>query len=125
MQVGNFATGYFTIAIAVHTFNCLVLKMRQSVIICRTTIIAGWVFSFLVGASLVVTPTHYLLTIYISCLALGPFFVQPAEGFIYGAAGLMCSVRAEFPKALFIFHILPVSGCTFIITESRLSYSEN
>ncbi|PPQ83448.1 hypothetical protein CVT25_007039 [Psilocybe cyanescens] len=88
MQVGNFATGYFTIAIAVHTFNCLVLKMRQSVIICRTTIIAGWVFSFLV--------------------ALGPFFVQPAEGFIYGAAGLMCSVRAEFPKALFIFHILPI-----------------
>ncbi|KAH9481673.1 hypothetical protein JR316_0006200 [Psilocybe cubensis] len=88
MQIGNFSTGYFTIAIAVHTFNCLVLKMRQSVLVCRTAITVGWVFSLLV--------------------AVGPFFVHPEEGYVYGAAGLMCGVRAIFPKALFIFHILPI-----------------
>ncbi|KAF8907347.1 hypothetical protein CPB84DRAFT_1844044 [Gymnopilus junonius] len=48
MQLGNFATGFFTIAIAIHTFNSLVLKMRQSVIICRTTMAIGWTLSLLI-----------------------------------------------------------------------------
>lgn len=50
MQIGNFSSGYFTIAIAVHTFNSLALKMRQSAIICRTTISIGWFFTGVIGA---------------------------------------------------------------------------
>lgn len=49
MQIGNFSTGYFTIAIVVHTFNSLVMRMRQSAIISRTTITIGWVLAGLIG----------------------------------------------------------------------------
>ncbi|KDR78896.1 hypothetical protein GALMADRAFT_1365568 [Galerina marginata CBS 339.88] len=93
MQVGNFATGYFTTAIAVHTFNSLVLKMKQSVIICRTTITVGWVSSFLI--------------------ALIPFMLHMPEGHVYGANGLSCSVRQTFPKLQFVFHLLPILLASF------------
>ena len=49
MQMGNFSTGYFTVAIAVHTFNSLVMQMRQSAIICRSTIAIGWLSTILIG----------------------------------------------------------------------------
>lgn len=88
MQIGNFATGYFTIAIAVHTFNSLVLKMRQSVIICGTTIGVGWVLSLFI--------------------ALIPFMIHLPEGHVYGADGLSCSVRNVYPKLQFALHLLPI-----------------
>jgi hypothetical protein len=93
MQIGNFGTGYFTTAIAVHTFNSLVLKMRQSVIICRTTIGIGWVLS---------------LTI-----ALIPFMVHLPQGHVYGAEGLSCGVRDIYPKLQFVLHLLPILLASF------------
>lgn len=49
MQIANFAIGYFTIAIAVHSFNSLVLKMRPSVILRRLVMSIGWIVAILGG----------------------------------------------------------------------------
>ncbi|KAF4613647.1 hypothetical protein D9613_007870 [Agrocybe pediades] len=88
MQIGNLSIGYFTTAIAVHTFNSLVLKKRQSAIICGTTIAIGWIFSVLVS--------------------LIPFMVQLPDGPIYGVDDLICGVRGIYPKLSFLFHLLPI-----------------
>lgn len=49
MQVGNWASAYFTVAIAVHTFNSLVLKRRQSILISLPSIIIGWAIAATAG----------------------------------------------------------------------------
>ncbi|KAF8968025.1 hypothetical protein BDZ97DRAFT_448138 [Flammula alnicola] len=88
-QIGTFSTGYFTIAIAVHTFNSLVMKMRQSVVICRTTIVAGWVLAAIIAAV--------------------PFMIHLPEGYVYGADDLLtCGVRSVYPKLQFFLHLLPI-----------------
>ncbi|KAF9470914.1 hypothetical protein BDN70DRAFT_888629 [Pholiota conissans] len=94
MQLGNFSVGYFTLAIAVHTFNSLVLKMRQSVIICRTTIVLGWLLTGLVASA--------------------PFMIHSSLGYVYGAAPLGCGVRAVYPTLMFIFHLLPILLASFL-----------
>lgn len=49
MQVGNWASAYFTVVIAVHTFNSLVLKKRQSILISLPAITIGWAVAATVG----------------------------------------------------------------------------
>lgn len=51
MQLSNWAAGYFTVTIAVHTFNSLVLRVRQSVLVCSVTITIGWSLALLMGSS--------------------------------------------------------------------------
>ena len=50
-QIGNWGTGYFTVSMLIHTFNSLVLKRRQSVIISATTITVGWITAALLGTT--------------------------------------------------------------------------
>ncbi|TFK40233.1 hypothetical protein BDQ12DRAFT_488623 [Crucibulum laeve] len=88
MQIGNWGQAYFTVTIAVHTFNSLVLRRRQSVLICTTTISIGWIVTIL--------------------LAAVPFMMHNPDGFVYGANGFSCGVRAIYPKAEFMFHLLPI-----------------
>ncbi|EKM78676.1 hypothetical protein AGABI1DRAFT_128960 [Agaricus bisporus var. burnettii JB137-S8] len=88
MQVGNWASAYFTVAIAVHTFNSLVLKKKKSMCISIPTMVMGWVIAVLV--------------------AIVPLLLHKAEGSIYGPSGLSCGVRPAFPKDQFIFHLLPI-----------------
>ena len=49
MQIANCGAAYFTVTIALHTFSSLVLRMRQSVVHCRSTMIIGWIFAITVG----------------------------------------------------------------------------
>lgn len=86
MQVGNIATAYFTVAIAIHTFNSLVLRKRQSIRVYGPTIILGWAVSLVV--------------------ALVPLI--PQMGPVYGPSALACGVRPSFPWHLFFFHLLPI-----------------
>jgi len=88
MQIGNFAAGYFTVSIAVHTFNSLVLRKRQSAFICRTTILIGWLLSVLIAAI--------------------PYMITLSEGPVYGPDGLLCDIRTIYPKLQFFFHLLPI-----------------
>jgi hypothetical protein len=86
MQVGNIATAYFTVAIAFHTFNSLVLRKRQSFYVYGPTILIGWTFSL--------------------ALAFIPLIAQ--MGPVYGPSDLSCGVRTSLPGHLFYFHLLPI-----------------
>ncbi|KAJ4469797.1 hypothetical protein C8R41DRAFT_924989 [Lentinula lateritia] len=86
MQVGNIATAYFTVAIAFHTFNSLVLRKRQSIYVYGPTILLGWVVSLVLGFLPLISN-------------LGP---------VYGPSGLACGVRASLKMQLFFFHLLPI-----------------
>ncbi|KAF9453453.1 hypothetical protein P691DRAFT_800720 [Macrolepiota fuliginosa MF-IS2] len=88
MQVGNWASAYFTVAMAVHTFNSLVMKKKQSILISFPTMLIGWAIAG-IAASV-------------------PFVLHQTGGDIYGPAGLSCGVRDIFPKLQFIFHLLPI-----------------
>ncbi|KAJ7723475.1 hypothetical protein B0H14DRAFT_2203184, partial [Mycena olivaceomarginata] len=85
MQVGNFAGAYFTIAIAIHTVNSLVLKKRQKTWICVLTICVG------------------------SLIAAAPLVSQTGSlGHQYGISGLSCGIRSVYPRSLFFYHLLPI-----------------
>lgn len=49
MQLGNWSTAYFTVSIAVHTFNSLVLRKRQSALVCGISISVGWITAGILG----------------------------------------------------------------------------
>jgi hypothetical protein len=90
MQLGSWATAYFTVTIAVHTFNSLVLKRRQSIIVSAVTICLGWITAGLLAAGPFVQPNQY---------TIGP---------AYGADGLSCGIRSVYLKAQFFFHLFPI-----------------
>ncbi|PFH53117.1 hypothetical protein AMATHDRAFT_73644 [Amanita thiersii Skay4041] len=84
-QIGNWSTAFFTLSIAIHTFNSLVLRIRQSPFVCASTIILGWVISIIA--------------------ALIPFAVHSQ---IYGPVAITCTFRTGFEKANFLLHVLPI-----------------
>ncbi|KAF8896203.1 hypothetical protein BD779DRAFT_567214 [Infundibulicybe gibba] len=88
MQTGNWGTAFFTVTIAIHTFNSLVLRRRQSTIVWTTTVALGWTMSIL--------------------LAILPTFHNLQFGPIYGADTDACGVRRFYPMKQFSFHLLPI-----------------
>ncbi|KAF9064159.1 hypothetical protein BDP27DRAFT_1426103 [Rhodocollybia butyracea] len=86
MQIGNISVAYFTVAIAIHTFNSLVLRMRQSAYVYIPTILFGWAVSIVI--------------------AILPLIRQ--MGPVYGPSGLSCGIRVTFPRHMLFFHILPI-----------------
>ncbi|KAF9466546.1 hypothetical protein BDZ94DRAFT_1306142 [Collybia nuda] len=90
MQLGNWSTGYFTVTIAVHTFNSLVLRRRQSALICGSAITVGWITAAMLAAGPFIEPRLY---------RFGP---------AYGADGLSCGIRSVYLKAQFFFHLFPI-----------------
>jgi len=94
MQIASCGAAYFTVTIALHTFSSLVLRMRQSVIHCRSTIIIGWIFAVSVG--------------------LIPYMISMSDGPVYGAVGLTCGVRSVYPKTQFFLHLLPIFIASFL-----------
>jgi len=117
MQIGNIATAYFTVAIAIHTFNSLVLRKRQSICVYGPTIIIGWLTSFAVGEYLRYTSEIWFSKYLSWFLAFVPLL--PQMGPLYGPSALACGVRLSFPWHLFFFHLLPVSR----ISHSRHEHS--
>ncbi|KAJ4480069.1 hypothetical protein J3R30DRAFT_3701261 [Lentinula aciculospora] len=95
MQVGNIATAYFTVAIAFHTFNSLVLRKRQSIYVYGPTIVLGWTVSLFLGFLPLISN-------------MGP---------VYGPSGLACGVRASLKMQLFFFHLFPV--CDPILVSNK------
>lgn len=49
MQIGNFATAYFTVVIAIHTCSTLVFRFRQTVWVGATVVAVGWASSLVIG----------------------------------------------------------------------------
>ncbi|TFK27154.1 hypothetical protein FA15DRAFT_666648 [Coprinopsis marcescibilis] len=88
MQLGTWSSAIFTMSIAVHTFNSLVLKRKQSVILSRCTISIGWVLSV--------------------AMSLVPFLLPKTDGDLYGPDGFLCALRPVYPQAQFVLHLLPI-----------------
>jgi hypothetical protein len=51
-QIGTWSSGFFTVTIAVHTFNSLVLKRKQPLIVSRCLMAVGWIVSGVMGKHL-------------------------------------------------------------------------
>lgn len=100
MQIATCAAAYFTVTIALHAFSSLVLRMRQSVMHRRSTMIIGWIIAIFVG--------------------LIPFMLHLPHGHVYGAEGLACAVRSVYPKTQFLLHLLPIVIGSFL---SAILYS--
>jgi hypothetical protein len=88
MSIGNTSTAYFTVAIAVHSFNSLVLRYRQSTWAGLAIILVGWTFA-----------------LSISFAPLSPLL---EKGAMYGPGDLTCGVQSIYIKALFYHHLLPI-----------------
>jgi len=94
MQIACCGAAYFTVTIALHTFCSLVLRMRQSVVHCRSTMIIGWIFAITMG--------------------LIPYMIDKSHGHVYGAVGLTCGVRSVYSKTEFFLHLLPIFIASFL-----------
>ncbi|KAG7451044.1 uncharacterized protein BT62DRAFT_1071644 [Guyanagaster necrorhizus] len=93
MQFGNVSTAYFTVSIAVHTFNSLVLRKRQSVAIYSVVISLGWILAGFIAAL--------------------PLALPQSHGPIYGEYNLTCGVRDKYPISQFLLHLLPIFIASF------------
>ena len=49
LQLGNWSSAYFTVAIALHAFTSLVLRVRHSTLLCGVMISFGWLAAIAVG----------------------------------------------------------------------------
>lgn len=89
MQIGNFSTAYFTVAIALHTCSSLVFRFRKTAWVGPTVISVGWLSSLAIG----------LVPLKMTSTESGP---------IYGFDGFSCGIRKPYPMPQFMFHLLPV-----------------
>jgi len=114
MQVGSWSAGYFTVAIAAHTFNSLGLKKRQSPLLCRLIIVLGWILAFFTGWSFLrmATALNHNLNF---AIAGAPFLINEPEGYVYGADGLSCGVRSVYRRLQFFFHLFPVRSAFLVL----------
>jgi len=94
MQIACCGAAYFTVTIAFHTFCSLVLRMRQSVVHCRSTMIIGWIFAITMG--------------------LIPYMIDKSHGHVYGPVGLACGVRSVYLRIEFFLHLLPIFIASFL-----------
>lgn len=120
MQVGNIATAYFTVAIAFHTFNSLVLRKRQSIYVYGPTILLGWVVSLVLGEHWL--DLRYSISLH---LMLGFLPLISNLGPVYGPSGLACGVRASLKMQLFFFHLLPVSPSVLVVIKRQTQIGED
>ncbi|EIW84202.1 hypothetical protein CONPUDRAFT_29572, partial [Coniophora puteana RWD-64-598 SS2] len=84
MQIGTWATSYFTIAIALHTCNSLIFGVARTRWLSRVVISLGWAISIVAG--------------------IAPF----SNDAIYGPAGAICGVTHGFSQYTFVLEALPL-----------------
>ncbi|KAJ7150858.1 hypothetical protein C8R43DRAFT_886991 [Mycena crocata] len=79
-QAGNVATALWSLALAMHLFNMLFLRLKSSMVAFWGTIVAGWsivVFIVLIGPTVIETSER------------GPYF---------GVSGAWCWITNKYPK---------------------------
>ncbi|KAI0366283.1 hypothetical protein BV20DRAFT_658308 [Pilatotrama ljubarskyi] len=89
MQIGDAGGAYFTGAIAIHTFNTLVLRNKLPGWVCLAATVWGWLVAVLLAAA----PT------WVSNTVLGP---------IYGLNGLSCGIAVKWSLLALLLHVLPI-----------------
>ncbi|KAH9945193.1 uncharacterized protein BXZ73DRAFT_96183 [Epithele typhae] len=87
-QMGDMGGAFFTSAIAIHSFNTLVLRNKLPVWICLAVNVFGWLFAIIMAA----TPT----------------WVSPVFGPVYGLGGIGCGISTEYPLLGTVLHLIPL-----------------
>ncbi|KAI8982703.1 hypothetical protein BD414DRAFT_81771 [Trametes punicea] len=95
MQIGDTGGAYFTGAIAIHTFNTLVLRNKLPGWICLAASLLGWLIAVLMAA----TPT---------------WIHKSTLGTIYGINGLSCGIAARWSILNVLLHLLPILLGSFV-----------
>ncbi|KAH9847545.1 hypothetical protein C2E23DRAFT_496658 [Lenzites betulinus] len=94
-QIGDVGGAYFTGAIAIHSFNTLVLRNRMPGWSCLAATIFGWLLAVL--------------------LAAAPSWVHnPAFGLVYGINGLSCGIAVRWSILNMLLHLLPILLGSFV-----------
>ncbi|KAG2147628.1 hypothetical protein DEU56DRAFT_130885 [Suillus clintonianus] len=84
MQIGNWSTCFFSIAIGVHTCNSLVFRLYQISWLSVTVIAFGWIMSLVI--------------------ALAPL----SQAGVYGPVTVSCGVTTAYPSMIFGLEAFPV-----------------
>ncbi|KAI0346177.1 hypothetical protein BDW22DRAFT_1425695 [Trametopsis cervina] len=87
-EIADIAAAFFTGAIAVHTFNSLVLKFRLSLWFCFGFVLFGWALAII--------------------LAIFPINSQTKLGPFYTLDGLTCGISPEYPLFETLIHLVPI-----------------
>ncbi|KAL5504065.1 hypothetical protein ACEPAH_8138 [Sanghuangporus vaninii] len=95
LQIGDFASAYFTSSIAIHTFLSLVLHKRSSTWMVALAIVLGWGTAVALGTAL----TN------ISSSKHGPFFSN---------VGLWCAISSGYTIEQFVVYYLPLILSAFV-----------
>ncbi|KAI0648922.1 hypothetical protein C8Q79DRAFT_482415 [Trametes meyenii] len=95
MQIGDTGGAFFTGAIAVHTFNTLVLRNKLPGWTCLAASIMGWLVAILMAA----TPT---------------WIRNPSLGPIYGINSLSCGFSRNWSILNAVLHLLPIMVASFV-----------
>ena len=104
IQIGDFATAYFTTTMALHALNSLVLKRRYPVWFMPTVIFVGWFAAILIGMALGSLLLNLSLSISIGAAAES--LSTNAGGPYYNSVGIYCWVSNSYPGAQFGLHYL-------------------
>jgi len=89
MQLGNWATAYFTTAIAIHTCRSLVFRIPQKAWVGSAVMVMGWLSALIVG---------------VAPLRMAGF----GKGSTYGFDGFSCGIKRAYPVPEFVLHLLPI-----------------
>ena len=110
-QIGDTGGAYFTGAIAIHTFNTLVLRNKLPVWICLAVSVFGWLVAILMGerTSQTAYARAYLIWPYSATAATPTWIHNPVLGPIYGLNGLSCGIAGNWSILNTLLHLLPVS----------------
>lgn len=84
MQIGNWSTCFFSIAIGIHTCNSLVFRLYQISYLSIVVIAFGWIMSLVI--------------------ALAPV----SQAGIYGPVAVSCGVTTAYPSKIFGLEVFPV-----------------
>ncbi len=109
MQIGDTGGAYFTGAIAIHTFNTLVLRNKLPGWTCLAASIWGWLVAVLLGQSArLPQPLHAAHESTVT--AATPTWINNSVlGPIYGINGLSCGIAIRWSLLNMVLHLLPVS----------------
>ena len=111
--VGNTATSYFAMGIAIHTFNTLVLRNRPGVWLCIAGVSAGWLLA-LGGCEFYVISNRAFLKFTFDEAFAAAFISTSDSGHLLGANGFTCGLSRMYRAAAIGLLVVPVSVYTVL-----------
>lgn len=104
MQIGNWSTCFFSIAIGIHTCNSLVFRLYQISYLSIVVIAFGWIMSLVIGKWRYNSNRVDI----ISCSSISIALAPVSQAGVYGPVTVSCGVTAAYPSKIFGLEAFPV-----------------